>query len=55
MNSARSLFFIKKKRKIKEKGKDLHGLGLAHNEAGLIAKIRPKSEKDARSDLNILH
>jgi hypothetical protein len=38
VNFARSRFLYKK-RKIKEKEKDLHELGLAHNEVGPIARM----------------
>ena len=38
------LVFIKK-RKTKEKEKDLHELGLAHNEAGPTAMIQPRFKK----------
>jgi hypothetical protein len=30
---------------MKEKEKDLHGLGLSHNEADLTARIQPRSKK----------
>jgi hypothetical protein len=43
VNSARPLFL--KKRKIKEKEKDLNGLGPVHNEADPNARIWPRSKK----------
>jgi len=41
--------------KMKEKKKGLHGLGPAHNEGSLTVRIWPKSEKEAHSNLDILH
>jgi hypothetical protein len=38
--------FIEKEKKMKEKKKGLHGLGLAHNVGILSARIRPKSKKN---------
>jgi hypothetical protein len=42
--------FYKKKRKTKEKEKDLHGLGPAHNEAGPTARIQPRLRKKAHGE-----
>jgi hypothetical protein len=37
--------FLYKKRKTKEKEKDLHGLGSADDKAGLTARIQPRLRK----------
>jgi hypothetical protein len=55
------IFVLYKKRKTKEKEKDLHGLGSADDKAGLTARIQPRlrkkkaHQKRPHSDLNILH